>query len=49
MIDDPEDPDYYFDRDRQVGIKIRYEQKLKKERIERQEEQKRKRELEEQK
>ena len=33
MIEDPEDPDYYFDRDRQVGIKIRYEEKLKKERI----------------
>ena len=34
MIDDPEDPDYYFDWDRQIGIKNRYDEKLKKEWIE---------------
>jgi len=47
MIDDPEDPDYYFDWDRQIGIKNRYNEKLKKERIEKQEERKMHREHEE--
>ena len=33
MIEDPEDPDYYFDWERHIGIKERYQQKLSKEKM----------------